>query len=176
VAVKEWLGEDGIFQLSPTIRFYFPHAEGFNWRLNYHTDIMLGHPPQEINIWIPLTRVYGSNSMRLMPLEPSLAILRRYDFDFKAYAEAVQTSDALQDELNDLSFVIEGELGEAVLFDSRCLHVLQNNQTEHSRASMDLRVMPHREYQALDMKYVGTGRRLMPFTTGQYYSSEIVTV
>jgi hypothetical protein len=176
VAVKEWLSEDGIFQLSPTIRFYFPRAEGFNWRLNYHTDIMLGHPPQEINIWIPLTNVYGSNSMRLMSLDNSLSILRRFDFDFKAYAEAVQTSDTLQDELNDLSFIIEAEPGEAILFDSRCLHVLQKNQTEHSRVSMDLRVMPLREYSALDMKYVGTGRRQMPFTTSQYYSAEIVRV
>ncbi len=176
VAVKEWLGESGIFQLSPTIRFYFPKAEGFNWRLNYHTDIMLGHPPQEINIWIPLTRVYGSNSMRLMPLEASLSILRRYDFDFKAYAEAVQTSDVLQDELNDLSFIVEGKPGEAILFDSRCLHVLQNNQTEHSRVSMDLRIMPHREYEALEMKYVGTGRRQMPFVLGEYYHKSIAKV
>lgn len=171
---RELIGEALVMQQSPTLRCYFPKARGFEWRLNYHTDIMLGHPPQEINIWLPFTRAYGSNAMRIAPLAPSLDILGRYGFDFVRFAEAVQVDDALQEELLAITAPAVMEAGEVLLFDSRCLHVLQNNQTDHTRISMDLRVMRLSEYKALEVPYTGTGRRRMPFTVGEYYSSDIV--
>jgi hypothetical protein len=171
---QQVLKEDCIFQKQPTMRFYFPHAKGFNWRLNYHTDIMLGHPPQEINVWYPLTRAFGSNSMRIATLPDSLQILARYGFSFYDYQTAIQNDDALLAELHDKTMPVEAEPGEVLLFDSRCLHVLQNNKTDATRISMDLRIMPLREYEALEMPFVGTGRRRMPFAIGEYYSPDIL--
>lgn len=174
--VLELLGETAVFQNLPTIRFYFPRAEGFDWKLNYHTDVMLGHPLQEINFWIPFTRAYGANSMRIIPLAESVEFLRRYDFNFGRFADAVQNDEGLEGELARQSTVVEAEPGEAIAFDSRCLHVTQNNTTEHTRISMDFRILPLAEYEALEMDYQGTGRRKMPFKTGEYYSERIITV
>lgn len=53
-------GEPVWWQRTPTIRFHFPRQQGFDWRPRYHTDIMLGHPPQEVNLWIAVTNTYGS--------------------------------------------------------------------------------------------------------------------
>ncbi len=163
-------GEPLIFQKNVTIRFYFPHAKGFNWKPSYHTDIMLGHPPQEINIWFPLTRIYDTNTMRIVSLYDSCEILNRYGFDFKSFAVDVQENTSLQDELKVKSANVEGNYGDILLFDSRCLHTLQENKTDITRVSIDIRVMPVREYNDLEMKYVGTGRQKMPFIMGKYYS------
>ena len=57
------------FQAIPTFRFHFPNQEGYDWNDRYHTDIMLGHPPFEFNVWLPFTNVYSSNSMRITSYE-----------------------------------------------------------------------------------------------------------
>lgn len=165
--------EDLIYQQNPTIRFYFPKAKGFTWKPVYHTDIMLGHPPQEINIWFPLTRIFGSNSMGIASLEDSLEIFGRYNFNFNKFAVGVQEDKKLQDDLEGITKSIIGDYGEITLFDSRCIHVLQNNQTNITRVSIDIRVVPVREFESLKITYVGTGRRKMPFTKGEYYSKDV---
>jgi len=43
------------FQETPTIRLHCPDADFSHHYPRYHTDIGYGHPPQEINLWIPLT-------------------------------------------------------------------------------------------------------------------------
>jgi hypothetical protein len=172
----EFIGKDCLFQKFSTMRVYFPHAKGFNWRPNYHCDIMLGHPPQEINVWVPLTDVFGSNSIRIATLADSIELLKRYDFNFREFLAALQTDDALQDELLKRTSVVEAKIGDVLLFDSRCLHVLQNNKTNATRVSMDTRLVPVREYEALEMNYRGTGRRQMPFAIGEYYSQQILRI
>ena len=37
---------------------------------------MLGHPPYELNLWLPFTKVYDSNSMRLTSLKDSLNFIK----------------------------------------------------------------------------------------------------
>ena len=40
------------YQVIPTFRFHFPNQKGYVWKDRYHTDIMLGHPPYEFNVWL----------------------------------------------------------------------------------------------------------------------------
>ena len=78
------------FQTVPTFRFHFPNQEGYNWKDRYHTDIMLGHPPYEINIWLPFTKTYDSNSMRITSYDDSMSFMESCDYDFEVFAERVQ--------------------------------------------------------------------------------------
>lgn len=166
-----FLATECVVQRTPTIRFHFPHQRGFNWAPRYHTDLMLGHPPQEVNLWIPLVDVHGSNSLRMAPLAPSLDILHRYDLDFHAFAVDVQHNGALKAELERISWSLDLKYGEYALFDSRALHACQYNTTETTRISIDVRVIPTDRFARRRVAYKGTGRLQMPFEQGNYYDS-----
>jgi hypothetical protein len=163
---------DCVFQRTPTIRFHFPHQAGFLWKPRFHTDVMLGHPPQEMNIWLPLCRTRGTSSMRIAPLEPSLRLLGRVGFDFESFAHAVQVDDQVQRECHEASASVELSYGEFIAFDPRCLHATQDNDTDQTRVSLDFRVMPVEDYAELRLPYRGTGRLHMPFTRGAYYHED----
>ena len=44
------------FQKTPTIRVHCPNSDKDNHYPMFHNDIILGHPPQEINVWMSLTK------------------------------------------------------------------------------------------------------------------------
>jgi len=163
---------DCVFQRTPTIRFHFPQQEGFLWKPRFHTDVMLGHPPQEINIWLPLCQTRGTSSMRMAPLEPSLELLGRVGLDFEKFAQAVQVEDELQRACHAVSAPVELSYGEFIAFDPRCLHATQNNDTDQTRVSLDFRVMPVSDYAAMRLPYRGTGRLKKSFTRGAYYDED----
>jgi hypothetical protein len=171
IAVR--LGEPVWWQRTPTMRFHFPRQKGFDWRVRYHTDIMLGHPPQEINVWIALTPAYGTNSMCLSELEPSYDMLRGLDFDFEKFAEKVQYGEILAADCAKIAPSLELNYGEFVAFDPRCIHATQNNLTDHTRISIDLRVLPESERERMRIVYRGTGRRRMLFAPGHYYDERL---
>ena len=81
---------DLYFQSTPTMRFQFPHQAGFTWKPRIHTDIMLGHPPCEVNVWVPFTPAYGTNTMMIARMEDSMRLLEELDFDFETFAYRVQ--------------------------------------------------------------------------------------
>jgi hypothetical protein len=162
-------GLDFLFQSTPTIRFHFPNQQGFNWRPRFHTDVMLGHPPQEINLWMPVTRTFDTNTMRLAGLADSRRIFEGVGLDFKEFARLVQEDDAMATECHTVSRPVCLEYGEFVAFDSRCLHATQENKTDSTRISLDFRVLPLDDYRGLTVSYRGTGRRQMLFQQGHYY-------
>jgi hypothetical protein len=166
------VGGDFVYQCTPTIRFHFPHQRGFDWSPRYHSDIMLGHPPQETNIWLPLTRTFSSNALRLAALPESLELLYSMELDFARFVERVQTDRSFQAACERASRPLELEYGQIAAFDSRCLHATQHNVTDSTRVSMDFRIIPLEEYDSIRLEYRGTGRRMARFTRGQYYASQ----
>ena len=163
------VGGDFVFQRTPTIRFNFPNAGGFNWKPRYHTDIMLGHPPQEVNCWLPVTNAFASNSMRLAPLTDSLAMLRSIDLDFPRFTAEVQQNHALVSRCEAISEPVTIDYGNVLLFDSRCLHCTQQNVSDATRISFDFRIMAAPSYAAMGIDYRGSGRRKMLFRKGEYF-------
>tara|TARA_B100001758_G_C18415378_1_gene619116 strand:- start:2579 stop:3466 length:888 start_codon:yes stop_codon:yes gene_type:complete len=162
------------YQIVPTFRFHFPKQKGYNWNDRYHTDIMLGHPPFEFNIWMPFTKVYSSNSMRLTPYDDSVKIISSYNYDFELFAKDVQYNKSLIQHIRSKSKPLEMNYGEFVIFDPRCLHCTQYNDTKDTRISMDIRIILENEINNYSRKYVTTGRRKMPFLPGHYFSKESV--
>ena len=74
---------DFVFQETPTIRFHFPVPYPDIYRsksgrsLLYHCDPMNGHPFEELNCWVPLTKCYGTNALQLSSLEAGTDILKQ---------------------------------------------------------------------------------------------------
>lgn len=166
--------ESFYFQKTPTLRFHFPNQEGFNWHPTIHNDIMLGHPPKEINIWLPFTKTFGSNSMIIAPLDFSLMVMRKLNFDYGKFVHDIQMDEAFRNFLLSNMKPLELKFGEGIFFDSRCLHATQYNTTDSTRVSMDIRIISEASYKSLPFEYVGTGRMKMPFTPGNYYSSTLI--
>jgi len=162
-------GQAIYFQATPTIRFHFPRQAGFDFLPTFHNDVMLGHPPQEVNLWIPITKSFESNAMLLMGLDDSMSFLG--DFAFDEFRKKTQTS-AFNESLRAKSKAVTLDPGQFVAFDSRCIHATQYNETAATRISMDVRVIPVADYRGLHKNYIGTGRMRMPFAPGHYYAAE----
>ena len=101
------------YQRRPTMRVHLsgakamgkPHADGLE---------PYNHQPGEVNVWVPLTKVWGSNSLT-SERAPGLG-------DFHAFDAAP---------------------GEFVRFDgNRCWHYTTANDTARTRVSFDFRVVP----------------------------------
>jgi len=168
--IKPIIKKDFYFQKTPTIRFSFPNQKSFNWKPSIHTDIMLGHPIEEINLWLPITKAQESNSMAIANLIDSIKIIKSVNFNFNKFAFLNQKSLKFHKKnllklkplnMKDDSFLI---------FDPRRLHVTQKNITKFTRISMDIRIITKNILDKLNRNYVGTGRRKMKFLPGHYYS------
>lgn len=101
-----------LFQRRPTFRCHL--AGGGEPTGRPHCDSEYGHQRGELNFWLPLTRVSGSNSL-YAESAPGLA-------DFASF---------------------ELEYGECQRFwGARCLHFTRANETSRTRVSFDFRVVP----------------------------------
>jgi hypothetical protein len=160
---------DCLFQRTPTIRFHFAHEQGFIGQPRYHNDLMLGHPPQCINTWLPLCRTRGDSAMRIASLETSIELLESVDLDFGRFVHLVQNDAAFRQRCHDSSAPVELDYGQFVAFDSRCIHAPQHNVSDLTRVSLECRLVPLEDYAAMRLSYRGTGQRRMPFTRGGYY-------
>ena len=101
-----------LFQRRPTFRCHL--AGGGQPTGRPHCDSEYGHQRGELNFWLPLTRVSGSNSL-YAESAPGLA-------DFAPF---------------------ELEYGECQRFwGARCLHFTKANETPRTRVSFDFRVVP----------------------------------
>jgi hypothetical protein len=175
VVGPEIAGGDFVFQSTPTIRFHFPNERGFDWNPRFHTDIMLGHPPQEINLWLPVCGAKGSASMSIAEMEQGVALLESLDLDFARLADGAQHDPDIARRCAEISRPAELAYGEILAFDPRCVHATQFNRTGWTRISFDFRVVPMDDYRAMRMTYRGTGRRRMLFRQGHYYDARSST-
>ena len=109
-----------LFQRRPTFRCHV--AGGGEATGVAHRDVDNGHPPAEINFWLPLTRVGGTNSL---------------------YAESAP-------DLADFT-PFESDYGRMVRFwGAQCVHYTKPNETDRTRVSFDFRVVPRSCYVAAE--------------------------
>ena len=168
--VQPIIGSPLYYQNTPTFRFSFPKSKGMTKR-DYHNDIMLGHPPEEINVWVPFTNASESKSFVLLDLDKSLKLLKQFNFDMTAIHQAIWKDNDVKEYCDRYSKIVKLNKGQFILFDSRCLHAAILNESDYTRVSMDVRVITINNYNSLPFTYVGTGRRQSKFTPEDYYSS-----
>lgn len=165
------------YQKTMTIRFYFPNqdlTEGRKWHNYYHTDIMLGHPPQEVNIWFPLTRVQGSAGMLISSGDESRALYQECGNDLVTFLKRLDNEPEFLKRVDAVHTQFDMKYGDLCVFDSRCLHRCQFNQTDTTRVSIDVRMLPEEVIPTLGETYKGTGRMGMAFKPGHYYSDHTI--
>lgn len=158
------------FQATPTVRIHCPDGENSHHYPRYHTDIGYGHPPEEINIWIPLTSPQPPqfHGFRRMDVAHSREVLEQFGFDFDPFIERAVNDKPFDNRLNDVAPQVETPFGKFTAFDSRCIHTGEPLQI-HTRVSIDIRLMPVEDFVKLSLEYQGTGRRRMRYVPGQAY-------
>lgn len=165
---------DFYFQSVPTFRCSIPGSPGYDWRPNYHTDIAIGHPPETINFWLPLTTCSGNNSLIYAEVEDSVKMWSEFDFNFEKFHQSLEIDDGLFGRCGEITKSFDAENGEGLLFDSRTMHLHQKNDTDRSRISFDFRIIPVQAMNELPVEFVGTGRRKARFVPGGYYFEKSV--
>lgn len=156
------------FQSTPTIRIHCPNGKNNHHYPRYHTDIGYGHPPEEINLWLPLTYVLSGHGFRTMSVTDSTEILHDFDYDFPAFINSAIEDKDFSNYCDTVSEPVTTELGKVLAFDSRCVHTGEPLRA-HSRASMDIRILPLSQYEKMEIEYQGAGRRKILFAPGHCY-------
>jgi len=165
---EHFIKEPFWFQATPTIRIHCPNAENSHHYPRYHSDISYGHPPEEINIWFPLTDLLDGHGFRTMSVATSRMVLEQFDYDFGTFIH-----DAIHDKIfsnycEKKATPVITPFGKMLAFDSRCIHSGEPMKT-HTRISMDIRILPLSQYEKMDIEYQGSGRRKILFTPGHCY-------
>jgi hypothetical protein len=163
-----FLKEPFWFQATPTIRIHCPNAENSHHYPRYHSDISYGHPPEEINLWMPLTEVMEGHGFRAMSVASSQQILETFQYDFAAMIQSAINDKAFSNHCDTFSPPVDTDFGKMVAFDSRCIHTGEPLKA-HTRISMDIRILPLSQYDKMTIEYQGSGRRKILFTPGHCY-------
>ena len=170
ILFKKIIGKPFLFQATPTFRIHCPNAENSSFFPHYHTDLALGHPPHEINLWIPLTPPVADHGFFLASKNDSIVIADYINFDLASLMDDSVFRDEKYLEFCQGKFLPAAvPAGEALMFDGRCFHTAMPITT-HTRISVDFRIVLEEDFLASDYIYQNCGRRKhLDLTPGEYY-------
>lgn len=167
----DFIKEPFLFQKIPTLRIHCPNARNSNHYPRYHTDINYGHPPEEINIWVPFTKPMPDHRFRLMDCASSRKLLERFNYSFPNFVDHAINDKSLTKECDQYAKEVTTVLGNMFAFDSRCIHTGEP-MINHTRISMDIRILPVSQYEKMQIQYQGVGRRKILFAPGHCYHEQ----
>ncbi|HEX4044697.1 MAG TPA: hypothetical protein VHZ76_03410 [Gammaproteobacteria bacterium] len=169
ILYKKVLKEPFLFQSIPTFRIHCPNSKNSEFFPHFHTDLALGHPPHEMNLWIPLTEKRTGHGFYIASLEESRKIANYVEYDLSSLMN--ETLFRSQDYIGfcepKLS-AVETEGGEALLFDGRCFHTAMPIK-HHTRISIDFRIALEKDFKESDIIYENRGRRQLKLLPDEYY-------
>lgn len=99
--------------------------------LDAHSDSWSGETPFQLNAWIPLTDVDGTNSMFLFDVGASCA--------FKKHMATTGSYANMPEELSGRDHMLSLRRGEAMLFNPDLVHGNLENSTDSTRLSINIR-------------------------------------
>lgn len=113
--------------------------------LPMHSDCMSGDSPFQLNIWIPVTRAYGSNSMFLIDRDTSLRLICQ---QLDLFSETSSISKELMDKviydsnniIHTKKYYVDAQPGDFLIFNPAVLHGNELNTTSITRASLNVRI------------------------------------
>jgi len=127
-----------IYQRKPTLRIHLPENKSVG---GFHRDRDYNHPIEEINIWVPITSAFNTNTVWI-----------ESEFDKADYSPM------------NLNF------GQAVIFDSGLTHGNKVNIENSTRMSFDFRVIPASKWKKdKKQKTKMSLNQNLKFDTNDYY-------
>lgn len=140
-----------LYQATPNLRISFPGSAAIGARphcdpsgvIGLHTDGEFGHLDEEINVIIPLTAMYGTNSVYYEPEEQSGL---NYD-DYSIVT--LEHNEYFMGGLN------------------KWKHYNRINATQQTRVSLDVRIIPFSQYKETNIYSVSSRKK---FIVGDYYN------
>lgn len=168
--IKKKLKFKFLYQKDPFLRFNFPTNNKYDSLLP-HVDLAIGHPPGEINLWMPITNTNKFNSFSISDIDKSLVFFGKFGFDFQHYIK--KYNKKIWNDANNLLTPYVSKKGKTLIFDSRVMHKSLLNKSNKTRISLDFRILPI-EYEKISVFYTGTGYKKQKFVRGKYYSKNIL--
>jgi sporadic carbohydrate cluster protein (TIGR04323 family) len=168
--IDEHFSKRALIQKTPTVRI---HLAGGN-SVSFHSDAWYGHGRRVYSFWLPLTGVFGSNSLQMArSLDESQAFLRE-----------VETRQLDLDEINALAAgicePITAQFGELIVFSAEMVHGTTTNETRKSRISFDFRIAesaddignkPQANFYNYDQLASGKTKETAPAVSARSYSA-----
>ena len=151
--IKPLFSEDIlVYQTTPNLRISFPGSTAIGRRetdpspdiIGIHKDSEFNHSKEEINFIVPITKMYGTNSLYI---EPSInSELSPYEY----LNLTLQKNELFMGNLNELK------------------HYNRVNDTEHTRFSLDFRIIPFSKYHEDELKSISYNKKLI---IGDYFQT-----
>ena len=146
-AVHGVLGGDILYQREPYLRIARPGV--VEDQIGIHRDTHYGASPHEWVLWFPLTDAVGGAELRILPgshLQPDDA----YPWTATPISGVEKGSDKqwlgfryslkkMSDEVENATVPVPCKLGQAILFNSACVHGQKVNNASWTRFSVDVR-------------------------------------
>ena len=162
-----------VIQRHPTIRVNA--TSSFNNFIPYwHSDLLIGHPVGTLNIWIPFTDPHKDqfNGFNICNSEISqnfyFKMREKSDpYQFLEHEEVPKSKILMEN-----STPVKVSVGEAIVFDSRCFHSAVP-MIEHSRVSMDIRIIDKKFLESPYPTFQGLGRKKAKFDLENYYKEHV---
>ena len=141
-----------VVQKTPNIRFHLPNCSNIGKRncdkydnvIGLHCDSEFFHPNEEINIVVPITDMYDSNSIYYEPYPGSN--INVYEYNNMVLSK---------------NYFYMGNL-------NKCYHYNKINTTSNTRISMDLRIIPFSKFNKSNNNSSVTNK--IKFDIGNYYT------
>lgn len=139
-----------VVQKTPNIRFHLPncsnigrrHTDKYKDIIGLHHDGEFGHPEEEINIILPITEMFGTNSI---------------------YYESIPNINIDVYEYSSIN-LLKNEFFMGYL--NKCNHYNKINNTQQTRVSLDFRIIPYSKFKTSDN--ISTTSNIK-FDLGNYY-------
>lgn len=159
----ENLGPDLLIQSKINLSIQMPNDD--TSMLPAHSDSWSSDTPYQINLWLPLTKAFKSNSMFI------------YDkfYSLKVFKQIIKKSELKIKKPNFKDFINIKE-GEFLLFNPACLHGNVINKTKKTRVSLNVRfksIFAPESKRITDRKY-GTYYKKFKISPNTEFGTEIL--
>ena len=162
------LFKEHLIQRHPTIRVHFQDEKCFQFYPFWHSDPILGHPPYEKNIWIPLTQPHKETFHGFSVSNPSISSKIFKNFCFSSPYETKNNQEVIKNkEFYNFSDPVKCKPGQAIVFDSRLFHSALPHV--HPRISLDIRIIEKKYLSDPYPVFKGLGRKKMAFDDENFF-------
>lgn len=118
------------YQSIPSVRIHMPGMKS----VEFHNDMFYGHGKNVFNYWLPITNVFKTNSMYVLSEHESNKLINKVKKDKMSIIKFNNLCEKYSEPL-------EIDYGQIFKFNSKLIHGTLNNNTNHTRVSIDFRMI-----------------------------------